>query len=63
MLRDRVYGLRDSSGLPAQEKLSPYWNQGDPSRFPRPEVVEEAPSEFEGAPVFKHEAEWLHGRQ
>jgi hypothetical protein len=38
MLRDSVYSLRDANGLPVEEKLSPYWNQGDPSRFPRPET-------------------------
>jgi hypothetical protein len=59
-LRDMVYGLRDANGLPTEEKLSPWWNERDPSRFPKPQVEEEIPKEFEGMPVFRNESEWLY---
>jgi hypothetical protein len=55
-LRDLVYGSS------AEEKLSLHWNQGDSSRFSKPEF-EEVLTEFDGAPVFKNSQEYLYGRQ
>jgi hypothetical protein len=55
-LRDLVYGSS------AAEKLSPHWNQGDSSRFPKPQF-EEVLTEFEGSPVFRNSQEYLYGSQ
>ncbi len=55
-LRDMVFGAS------VEEKLSPYWNEKDPSRFPKPQIEEEL-TEFQGAPVIRHSEEALYGRQ
>lgn len=53
MLRQMVYP--DS-----EEKASPFWNVGDPTRFPKPEAEPEPLKEFDGQPVFQSAEHYFH---